>query len=307
MLKYLAFRIASAILEHLPLRACYALTSPFALIPLYLNRRARHAVQDNMRHAIGPGASHHRVQQETRRVFRTALLYYVDLLRMRRLTSELVLRDRIILHGEPFIREAQAQGRGIIFASAHFGNPELAIQSLVALGVPTIALTEPLHPPALSRFIEGLRTSAGLNFRPVSYHALKDALRALRHGSAVGVMIDRDIQGRSIVIDVCGAPATVPVGAVEFATLTGAAILPVFTHRRPDGRLDVFIEPPLDLIRTGNAPTDLLANVRQVFASFEPHIRADPGQWMALSPIWGVRTPTPGTMGYTTAQRERTE
>lgn len=302
MLKYLAYRIASAILERLPLRLCYALASALALLPYCLNRRARIAVRQNMRHALGPTPSHRRVQQETRRVFRTALLYYVDLLRMRRVSSQLVLRERVILHGEPHIREAQAQGRGIIFASAHFGNPELAIQILAALGVPTIALTEPIHPPALSRFIHALRNSAGVDFRPTSHHALKDCLRALRHGDAVAVMFDRDIQGRSTVIDLCGAPVTVPVGAIEFALHTGAAILPVFTHRHPDGRLDATMEPPLHLIRTGDAPADLQANVRALFARFEPHLRTDPGQWMVLSPVWGVRTPSPPAMGYTTVE-----
>ena len=40
------------------------------------------------------------------------------------------------------------------------------------------------------------------------------------------VLFDRDIQGRSIRVDLCGAPALVPVGAAEFAVRTGAIDLP---------------------------------------------------------------------------------
>ncbi|HWO93588.1 MAG TPA: lysophospholipid acyltransferase family protein, partial [Dehalococcoidia bacterium] len=165
-------------------------------------------------------------------------------------------------------------------------NPELAIQALLARGYPVFALTEPLEPPALSRFLDERRSAAGHRFRAATYAALKEAMRTLRAGSNIALMFDRDIRGRSITIDLCGAPAQVPVGAVEFALRTGAPIVPVFIHRRVDQRFDVWIEPALHVGNAGDREARVRETVRELFRRFEAHLRCDPGQWMVLERIW---------------------
>lgn len=285
MLKYVAFRLAAAAVERLPLALAYTLAGLAARIAYRLNAAGRDAAGHNMRHVLGPDASDERVDAEARRAFRTAALYYVDLLRMGRLDPAQLDRDRVIVHGFEHLTRAVAQGRGVVICSAHVGSPELAVQVLAARGIPVLVLTEPLQPPALSRFVDRLRSKPGHRFRPANFETLKEALRTLRAGGVIAVMFDRDIQGHGIVIDLCGAPASAPTGAVHLAMRTGAALVPVFTRRRVDQRLDVTIEPALELTGTGG-DAGLRANIEALFARFIPHLRADPGQWMVLKRVW---------------------
>ncbi len=294
MLRYLAFRLAGAAVIWLPLSVGYALASWSTGLAYLLNREGRAAARANMRHVLGNDASAAQVEAETRRVFRNVLAYYVDLLRTRRLRPVNFDRARIIDHGYENLTGAIEAGRGVVLCSAHFGNPDLVGQVLLSRGVPALVITEPLQPPALSRFFDAQRSAHGHRFLPANRATLREALRTLRSGGVVGVMFDRGIQGRTIVIDLCGAPASVPVGAVELAQRTGAAIVPVFTRRRIDKRFDVWVEPPLDLARTGDRSADTRANVEALFARFVPYLRADPSQWLALRPVWSDRASPPG-------------
>ena len=57
----------------------------------------------------------------------------------------------------------------MIIASAHYANPEFAVQGLAAIGIKVFALVEPLEPPELGRLMRGLRTVHGHIYEPVSF------------------------------------------------------------------------------------------------------------------------------------------
>jgi KDO2-lipid IV(A) lauroyltransferase len=155
--------------------------------------------------------------------------------------------------------------------------------------VKTLALTEPLDPPALSRLVHRLRSSSGHTFLPVNLTNVKATLRYLKAGGMIALMCDRDIEGRSLRVPFFGSPASVPVGAVELATRTGAPLVPTFSHRRNNNHYEVFAEPAVELARTGDPQADLETNVRRLLERFEPHVRRDPGQWTVLEAVWEDR------------------
>lgn len=304
MLKYAVFRLAAACVRLAPLRVSYVAACRVGDLAYLLNRSARANVRDNVRHALGREASPERIDGAARAVFRNVVKYYVDVLRMRDLDPRRLDQHRMIDVGFENLTEAVARGRGVVIASAHYGNPELAIQVLVNRGLPTLILTEPLQPPALSRFIDATRSAAGHRFVPATYANLKEAIRTLRSGGIIAVMFDRDIQGRAIVVDVCGAPMSVPVGVFELARRTGSPVVPVFTRRRVDDRVGAVIDPPIDVRRTDDRDADVRAGVVEIFRRFEPYLRAEPGQWLVLERLWddAPSDGSKGAMGYTGAK-----
>jgi len=157
---------------------------------------------------------------------------------------------------------------------------------MMAKGVPVTVLTEPLQPPALSRLVDGLRASKGHTFLPVSITSIKAVLRSIKAGGVVGLMCDRDIEGRSIRVPFCGTPTSVPVGVVELATRTGATIVPIFIYRKNGDVCEAFLESPLELVNSGDPEADLKTNVRRLLERFEAHLRRDPGQWTVLETVW---------------------
>lgn len=287
MWKYLLLLLSVHLLGRLPLPVLYGLAAVAGDLAYLFAPPLRRNVWDNMRHVMGPDTPKKELRRVARQVFRNVARYYADLIRMPRMNLDQFLRQRLTYHGfDEYVLPAIAKGKGVIITSAHFGSPELAVQGLLAGGVKVVALTEPLRPPALSRLVDGLRGSKGHTILPVSFANVKTLLRTVKAGGVVALMCDRDIEGKSIRVPLCGTPARVPVGAVELAMRTGATILPIFNHRTGDNGIEALIQPPLELVDSGDRDSDLKENVRRLLERFEPHLRSDPGQWVVLEAIW---------------------
>ncbi len=287
MWKYLLVLSSARLLGRLPTCVLYLLAAVAATLTYTFARGLRRNVWDNMRHVMGPNAPKKELRRATRRVFGNWAKSYADLIRLPHLDLQKFFDQRLVYHGfEENMLPAITNGKGVIITSGHFGNVELGIQGLLGKGVKVTVLTEPLQPPALSRLIDGLRGSKGHAFLPVSIGSIKTVLRSVKAGGVVGITLDRDIEGRSIRVPFCGTPASMPVGAVELATRTGATIVPIFAHRRNGDACEAFLEPPLELVNSGDPQADLKTNVRRLLERFEAHLRRDPGQWTVLEAVW---------------------
>ena len=80
--------------------------------------------------------------------------------------------------------------------------------------------------------------------------------------------------------------AAVEAGAAQIALRTGAPLLPVFVIREPDNGLQLRIEPPLDLERSGDPQEELQRAVQQIARCLEPIIRDHPDQWIVRDSPW---------------------
>ena len=208
---------------------------------------------------------------------RNAARYYADLVRTPRLDMIRFYEERInFVSGLDDLRQSVATKRGVIIVSAHYGNPEVVLQAAVALGIPTFTLTEPLKPQRLNDLVHKLRARPGQVFRPLSLSAVREAIRWLREGRVVPLLCDRDIQNTGMPLPFFGAETRMPVGATELALRTGAVVIPMFCRRTKGGRFDVFSEPPLEMIVTGNAEEDVRTNTLRIIAAIERFIRARP-------------------------------
>lgn len=285
MWKYYALLLAYWLLGRLPPRIIYAVARLAAEAAYVLRPDIRRHVQANMRQVLGPEASERRVRGAAREAVRNATRYYADLIRMPHIDLRSFCQRNLTLEGLSHLQKAVMEGRGAVLASAHFGNPEIAVQAL-ALGIRILALIEPLEPPRLLRLTQRLRSTHGHTYLPVSLSSVKEALRYLRSGGTVAVLFDRDIQRRGVPMPFCGRPAPMPMGVVDLALRTGADIIPSFVHREPGFRYHAYMGPPLLLVHTGDEQEDLRLNSTNLLARFEEHLRSDPGQWVVLEPVW---------------------
>ena len=290
MFKYLALLFAYKALSWLPTPAAYFIADTVGGIMYYLRPDLRRNVQRNMRQVMGPEAPAKDVRRASRRVMRNAARYYADLVRTPRLDMNRFYRERInMVSGLEQLHEAVASKRGLIVASAHYGNPEVVLQAAVVLGIPTYSMTEPLEPKRLCDLVHKLRASKGQTFRPLSLSAVREAIRWLRDGRVVPLLCDRDVQNTGMVLPFFGAETRVPVGAAQLALRTGALVMPMFCRRTRGGRFDVFGGPAMEMTVTGDPDEDVRTNTLRILAAVEDCIRGDPGQWFVLESIWDSR------------------
>jgi KDO2-lipid IV(A) lauroyltransferase len=289
--KYYLMRAVIATIGRLPIEWRYGIAR-FVSDRIYNWRRSiRESVRSNVRHVLGPQASEAEVDHVARSCARNTGRYYADVIGMHRMDVKKFYEENLVLEGLHYIKEAQAAGRGVIIASAHYANPEFATQGLAAAGLQVFALVEPLQPPELNKLMYDLRRVHGHQYEPVSYTGVKKALAWLRSGGVVAILVDRDIQKRGVWIPFCGAPARFPTGAVDLAIRTNAVLLPGFVRRVGGYRIHAVIGPPLDLVVTGDSEHDLRVNTAAILERFEKHLRQDPGQWSVLDRIWPADPP----------------
>jgi KDO2-lipid IV(A) lauroyltransferase len=116
--------------------------------------------------------------------------------------------------------------------------------------------------------------------------ARRELLAALRGGTSVGLVGDRDITGGGLPVDLFGAPANLPVGPALLAVESGAPLYVVGVRRvgigRYVGRLDR-VHVPGD----GSRRDRVTAAMAGIAAAFERIVAIAPEQWWAVFfPIW---------------------
>lgn len=287
MLRYVLIRSTFATIGRLPTRLLYVIFRIVAEVTYLVARRSRRSVWRNLRHVVPPDTPKRDIRRMARQVFRNVALYYVDLARMPYIDIQHLVHKRMDIHGlEDNLLPAIANGKGVIMLGAHCGSPELAGQALLPAGVKVFALTEPLEPPALSRLLDRVRSSPGHTFGPVNIGNVKRVIKTLRSGGTVALMGDRDIEGPRQRLPFFGIETWMPTGPIEVALRTGATVVPCFSSRRDDYFINAHIEAPLDLQRTDDFESDIRAGAVAYIERLEKFIRADPGSWLILEPIW---------------------
>ena len=291
MWKYYALRLAYLLLCRLPLSVLYGIAHVAGDASYLARAGARRGVMANMRRVMGAEASEREVRRAAREVFRNAARYYADLIYVPRMDLQRFAREKLELTGLEYILDAQRAGRGVVVTGAHFGNPDMATQGLAASGLRVLGLTEPLQPQALSDFTHWLRSHHGHEYRPATFGGIKEAVRQLKRGGILCILSDRDVGGTGVPMEFVGAEASIPLGSVDLAMRTGADLIPAWARRLPGYRFEARIGPPVEPVRTGDYDADVRATARRLLAVFERELRADPGQWAVLEPIWGDGEP----------------
>ena len=220
-----------------------------------------------------------------RSVFINIAKNYFDLTKLSKLRFE-NLEESVSIEGWHHLAKAVTDRSGVIIASAHLGNFEFMAQFLVLRGINMTIFVEPFDSTPFLRCIAKLRERNGARMLPVSTGALRESLQILRHGGTIGIVCDRDIQGNGLKVNFFGGETSLPLGAVNLALRTGAAIVPIFSVRKSGNRFAIYIEPPLRLVDTGNRGHSVRANLGKLVAIMERYIRQYPEQLVMLEPIW---------------------
>jgi KDO2-lipid IV(A) lauroyltransferase len=184
------------------------------------------------------------------------------------------------------IEEARAEGRGVIFASAHLGPWERVAASLVAAGVPLVALVRESYDPRFSGLYEKLREAHGVRVVwRASPGAAARILRTLRGGGVLGVPMDLRSRVPSCDAPFLGRSAPTAVGPARIALRARAAVV-VGTVAPGPGSSLVITATRID--SSGLAPDDAgaLELTTRINAELSRRILALPQGWVWMHDRW---------------------
>jgi len=187
-----------------------------------------------------------------------------------------------IRHAECVERAWQA-GRGIVFLTPHIGCFEMAVQAAARHWAefhgPITILYRPARQAWLAAVMAQARQRPGVQAMPTTLHGVRQMLKTLRAGRAVGLLPDQvPPEGQGLWAPFFGKPAYTMTLAARLVQQTGATVVLARCERLAWGRGYVlhFATLPEPL------PAELPAAVAQLNQAMEQVIRDNPQQY-----LWG--------------------
>ena len=284
----IGMRLAVLAVKIVPHWIIYRLTDGAAAAAFYSFRGFRIRSIANLRTAWGndlPDAQIRRVAQGSLRNFFRAFIELPIVLA----ADSGELRNMISVVGCDNLDAAVGKGNGVVLLSAHLGNFFLLGTRLALDGYAVhVLVNQPRH----GRFAE-LMDQYRLQVLQKTIHArprreaFKQVAQALRRNEAVIMIADEYRRtGSGVRVPFFGRSVLARRGPVTVALRTGAAVVPAYVIRRPDNKLQLIIEPEIELIRSDRDKPEIAENILRITAWLEKTVRSHPDQWNWMSIKW---------------------
>jgi len=182
--------------------------------------------------------------------------------------------------------QAKADGRGVLFATAHLGNWELSAFAHALLTEKMNIVVRPLDNPLLDDLVETRRGLSGNTLLSKRDFA-RSILHALRNNEPVGILVDQNSAGEnSAFVPFFGKPACTNLTFAKLAERSGAAVIPGFAAwNHSERRYVLKFYPAVPM--SGDAVED----TARIQAAVERAIREHPDQWLWIHRRWKTRPP----------------
>ena len=181
--------------------------------------------------------------------------------------------------GQELIEEALRRGRGIVFLTPHLGCFEVTAQGSAQRFGPITVLYRPPRKAWLRGLVDHARGRRNLATAPTTLSGVKQMLKALQAGQAVGLLPDQvPPQGLGVWAPFFGEPAYTMTLPARLARQTGAQLLLAWGERLAGGRGSrIHLRP-----WPGELPADAEGAAAMVNAQMESLVRECPSQY-----LWG--------------------
>lgn len=173
-----------------------------------------------------------------------------------------------------------------VLVSGHLGNWEVLPLVAARTWRPIASFYRAAGNPRVDALIsaERRRGSPAPSFAKGSQGA-KQALAWLRHGGALGMLIDQKMND-GVAAKLFGRPAMTATAAAAFALRHRCPVIPARTVRLGPARIRVICEAALPLPASGDRTADVARLTQAINDRLEAWIRAEPAQWLWLHRRW---------------------
>jgi lauroyl/myristoyl acyltransferase len=224
------------------------------------------------------------LERLVRLAYRHAARYYLEVARAPGLRPS-DIDEKVEVETPDAAAAAFGSSHPSIYVGLHFGGIELPGMLLATRAGAAVSPMEELDDPRLQAWFVRTRGVVGLRLVGLR-EARRELQAALREGTSVGIVGDRDLTGGGMATELFGAPAMLPLGPAILAVESGAPVYVVGARRAGVGRYVGRLEPvavPAD----GSRRERVTATLAAIADGFERIIEDAPEQWWAVFfPIW---------------------
>lgn len=186
--------------------------------------------------------------------------------------------------GYEHIDKALAGGKGCIVITAHYGNWELFARKLVIHGYKMNVIARDSDDPGITGITTRIRESGGYRVFDKDQPII-GAFRSLKNNECLGILPDQN-ESTGVFVDFFSRPTATATGPAVMSIKSGAAIVPGFATRQPDGRYKAIAYPRIDFTPSGDETKDIRDLTALINLAIERQIRENPSQWLWLHDRW---------------------
>ena len=230
-------------------------------------------------------------EKEARKIVRASFVNLaqnmLEILYMPKLNRE-NLHEYIEIEHLERLRDALAEGHGVVLLTGHIGTWEWLAAAFSLSGLPVTAIAKTQPNAEYSRVLDDLRATIGAEIFSRGTSELLAAGRALKNGKILGFLADQDAGPGGAFIEFLGKTAATPLGPAVFSRKFRAPVVPAFILRRPDGKHTVRVYERMEYVDTGDTEKDLYDLTVRMTRLMEEVIRENPTQWLWFQKRWNT-------------------
>lgn len=222
-----------------------------------------------------------------KKLFRNLGQTFLEVMYIPSLTPERI-KKFVEIENRHYLADAVAEGRGVVFLTAHIGNWEWLGAALSMEGFPMTTVIKRQPNDQHTRILNDYRRMVGMEIFTRGTTELVAAAKAMKKGKVLGFLADQDGGKDGLFIKFFGKMASTPLGPAVFARKFKAPVVPAFIVRRPEGGHRIIIQPPLYYENIGGDPESINKLTERMTKIIEDTIRQYPDEWLWFQKRWNT-------------------
>jgi KDO2-lipid IV(A) lauroyltransferase len=261
------------LIGRLPYRALFALGRALGTLTVHLPGERRHVAQRNLELCL-PHLSPAERSDLLRAALRDLGMMFVEFALAWFGSERAIAAVPCEIEGLEHLEACRKSGRGALLVGGHFSHLELCAR-LVSQRIRIAGMYREMDDAVFERAVlrGRLRYAQAMFLK----EDLRRTVKFMRAGGTVWYAPDQDMRGKdSVFVPFFGVSAATITATHHLARLSGAAVIPFFHQRKPDGGYVLRLEAPL-----ADFPgDDVTIDTARVNACVERMVRDAPAQYL---------------------------
>jgi len=195
-----------------------------------------------------------------------------------------LLYKNIRIQGRENIDKALSLKRGVIFATAHYGNWEAA-RILPKAGIPLSGIAKPQRNTLFDKYTNAIRERCGMRIINMK-SGLRDIIQEFKKNRIVAILIDQNAGSSGMVMDFLGFPASHWKGVAKLSLRYKVPIVPSFARRAEDDRIQFEFFSPILYEELEDTEDNYKIVLGELDKILENQIHKHPEQWFWVHLRW---------------------
>lgn len=243
-----------------------------------IDTKHKKIIKTNLDFTIKDKISNKSYQSIYKHCHKNLALVLLQVLRSSRLSTK-DLENTITFENKEIVDKAMADGKKIIFISAHYGNWELGGTAISALVSPTTTIHRKMNNPYFDKYLMKSRTKFKMTMAEKK-GAIKHLMKALKKGQSISMLIDQSVHERDgIFINFLGQKASQTAAPAFLARKFDALIIPVLINNAQDKENTITFFEPIITAKTEDEKKDILESAQAQADFLSEAIIRHPEPW----------------------------